>query len=369
MGERSKVIANYLPQYHVIPENDKWWGKGYTDWVAVKKAKPLYKGHNQPKQPLDNNYYSLDNVEAIRWQTELAKKYGVYGFGIYHYWFNSNLNLLDTPAKILLNNRDIDFNFCFIWDNSTWKRTWSNVKHANDWAPGFDNGVKSDNGILAELIYGDEKDWKIHFDYLLDFFKDSRYIKIDNKPVFGFFQPINDFETIKKMTKYWNELAVQNGFAGIYAMSRDNYNGCNLNYSFRYTPLVPNNKIIYVKYKTKDLIAKYKKKIRFYNYDKCWKEILKEAKTSDENTLLSGFVKFDDTPRRGKSGRVVIGENPQKFGKYMKELIDISSFQDKKFVFLTAWNEWGEGCYLEPDMESGYTYLTQLKKAIEAKND
>lgn len=367
MKDKSKVIINYLPQFHEIPENNKWWGKGYTDWMAVKNAKPLYKKHIQPKIPLNENYYSLDDVNTIRWQAKLARDNGAYGFAIYHYWFNSNLNLLDTPAKLILQHKDIDLNYCFIWDNATWKRTWSNVKHANDWAPGYDDSEtnKKDNGILAELIYGDEKDWEIHFDYLLDFFKDPRYIKVNNKPIFGFFQPVNDFETIKKMVKYWNELAISNGFDGIFAISRDNYNNLDLEYKFRYTPLVPINKMSYLKYKLKDVIAKKSNSIRFYNYDKCWKQILKEAQNSDSNTFLSGFVTFDDTPRRGKNGRIITGATPQKFECYMRELLKISTRQNKDFVFLTAWNEWGEGCYLEPDEESRYAYLSALRKAID----
>lgn len=360
------MIINYLPQYHTIPENDRWWGKGYTDWIAVKNAKPQYENHVQPKVPLNENYYSLDNIDTIRWQVKLAKETGAYGFGIYHYWFNSDLHLLDKPAQLLLQNRDIDFHYCFIWDNATWKRTWSNVKHANDWAPGYDsNEEKSEsNGILAELIYGTEQDWKVHFNYLLEYFKDSRYIKVDNKPVFGFFQPVNDFQTIKKMVEYWNKLAILNGFSGLFAMSRDNYNNLELDHKFRYTPLVPNSKLAYIKYKVKDIIAKKTNSIRFYNYDKCWQEILKEARYSDSRTFLSGFVNFDDTPRRGKNGRVVVGATPKKFQNYMRRLLDISAMQEKEFTFLTAWNEWGEGCYLEPDELMENAYLEALGRAI-----
>lgn len=365
---KSKVIVNYLPQFHRTPENDKWWGEGYTDWVAVKNAKPLYDGHIQPRIPLNEKYYSLDKVEDVKWQAELANKYGVYGFGIYHYWFNSALHLLDKPTKLIYENKEININYCFIWDNATWKRTWSNVKHANDWAPDFDSENKcNDNGILAELNYGNEQAWKEHFEYLLPYFKDSRYIKINNKPVFGFFQPVNDFTTIRKMVSYWDDLARANGFSGMLCMSRDNYNGLNLEYKFRYSPLVPNNKISYIKYKLKDIKAKRTGKIRFYDYDKCWKTILREAQKSDNKTYLSGFVKFDDTPRRGKNGRVIKGATPEKFGYYMKKLIDISSAQKKEFVFLTAWNEWGEGAYFEPDTIDGDSYLEQLKLAVKER--
>lgn len=167
-----KVIANYLPQFHVIPQNSQWWGEGYTDWVAVKQAKPQFKGHHQPRVPLGGVYYSLDDPKVLQQQADLAKKYNVYGFGMYHYWFSSDLQLLQKPAELLLAHPEIDIHFMFIWDNASWTRTWTRKGAANDWAPKFDRTSKGkeDTGILAELHYGTEKDWKKHFDYLLPFF-------------------------------------------------------------------------------------------------------------------------------------------------------------------------------------------------------
>lgn len=121
---KPNIIAFYLPQFHTIPENDEWWGKGFTDWVNVKNARPLFGGHMQPRIPLNTNYYDLSTVEAIRWQTSLAREYGVDGFCIYHYWFNGKL-LLEKPAEILLANNDIDISFCFSWANEPWARTWT----------------------------------------------------------------------------------------------------------------------------------------------------------------------------------------------------------------------------------------------------
>ena len=370
---KPKIIANYLPQFHQIPENDMWWGKNYTDWVAVKKAKPLFADHAEPRIPLNDYYYDLSQKESIVWQTELAVKYGIYGFGIYHYWFSEKMNLLHKPAEIILNNKDIHIHYMFIWDNEPWKRTWSNIRHANDWAPNFDDSSQNENnltntgnGILADLIYGTEDAWKEHFNYLLPFFKDERYIKIDNKPIFGFYQPRNDYNTIKKMAAYWDLLAKDCGFSGMICMSRDNHMNYDLEYKFRYTPLVPNNLLSYLKYKSKDIYTSKKQIIRFYDYDKCWAEIIKEAKRADSNTFLSGFVQFDDTPRRGKNGRVVTGASPEKFNRYLRQLLDISERQDKEYVFLTAWNEWGEGAYLEPDTINRYAYLSAVKKAVDS---
>ena len=324
-----KVIANYLPQYHTIPENDKWWGKGFTDWIAVKATEPAYEGHNQPRVPLNENYYSLDCADSIRWQASLAREYGIYGFGIYHYWFSSNQQLLQKPAELLLQNKDIDINFMFIWDNLTWKK---------------------------------------HYNYLLPFFKDERYIKKDNRPIFSIFQPRNDIETLKKMTIYWNELAKKDGFDGIYFLSKDSVWPERLEGKMKYAPFAPTSWSIFMEYKIKEFFAKKKKRIGFYDYDKCWKNILTDAKKASRDTYLCGFVRYDDSPRRGNKARIILNESPKKFGEYMKKLMTISKKQNKEFVFLMAWNEWGEGAYLEPDTVDGNSYLEILKKVIDEIN-
>lgn len=373
-----KVIANYLPQYHSIPENDAWWGKGYTDWVAVKKSTPLYEGHNQPRIPYNNNYYSLDELDTVKWQAEIARKYGVYGFGIYHYWFNSQMHLLDKPVLILEENKDIDINYMFIWDNSTWKRTWSNVEFSNDWAPLYENEGsqinKQGTGILAELIYGDEKDWEKHFNYLLNFFNDSRYIKKDNKPVFAIYNQNNDVNTLNKMCDYWDELAKQHGFDGVTIIGKTNNQSISFTeYSFLYEPewsgWLWHNQFERVKNKLYVKKCNLKKTPIMYDYDKIYKKIIKNAKkNTDKNCYFSGFVSYDDTPRRGVNGRIVQGSTPEKFEIYIKKLIEISKNQGKDYLFITAWNEWGEGAYLEPDTKNEYAYLKSLKKAIESVN-
>ena len=367
-----KVIANYLPQYHTIPENDKWWGKGFTDWIAVKATEPAYEGHNQPRVPLNENYYSLDCADSIRWQASLAREYGIYGFGIYHYWFSSNQQLLQKPAELLLQNKDIDINFMFIWDNLTWKRTWSKLSRGLDWAPNYVKSTEDlenvDSGILAKLVYGTEDDWKKHYNYLLPFFKDERYIKKDNRPVFSIFQPRNDIETLKKMTIYWNELAKKDGFDGIYFLSKDSVWPERLEGKMKYAPFAPTSWSIFMEYKIKEFFAKKRKRIGFYDYDKCWKNILTDAKKAPRDTYLCGFVRYDDSPRRGNKARIILNESPKKFGEYMKKLMTISKKQNKEFVFLMAWNEWGEGAYLEPDTVDGNSYLEILKKVIDEIN-
>lgn len=366
-----KIIANYLPQYHEIPENNKWWGMGFTDWIAVKKAAPLFEGHQQPRVPLDDNYYNLSNVESIRWQANLARQYGVYGFGFYHYWFSSELNLLQKPAELLLKNKDIDIHYMFIWDNFSWKRTWSKLANGAAYAPSFDGAyrqneaVNPDNGVLAELKYGGKEEWKKHFEYLLQFFRDDRYIKIDGKPIFSFYQARNNFPLIREMVRYWDYLAKQEGFPGIMCLSKDILYPVKLERRMKYCPFQMTTPLLFLKYKFKSQLYQKKDKVAIWNYDEVWKDILLEAKCSAKDSYLCGFVNYDDTPRRGKKGRIIVGGSPQKFEKYMRKLLEISKRQNKEYVFLMAWNEWGEGSYLEPDTQDKYGYLESIKRITE----
>ena len=219
---KTRIFAAYLPQYHETEDNDRFWGKGYTDWVGVKKASPQFKGHVQPKIPLDDLYYDLTDIDAIRWQAGLAKKYGVDGFNIYHYWFKDGKQELEKPAELLLDNKDIDIGYFFTWDNNAWKRTWGNIS-GNDWAPVFDL-TRSDTGaVLVDFSYGDQEKWEEHFYYLLQFFKDDRYLKIDNKPVFMLIG-ISELNTLKKMVDHWQVLAREHGFDGMFiATKRKNF--------------------------------------------------------------------------------------------------------------------------------------------------
>ena len=368
--DKVKIIAMYLPQYHQTPENDKWWGEGFTDWTTVRTSEPLYEGHRQPRVPLNNHYYDLSDVEEIKWQTALAKSYGISGFGIYHYWFSSNQVLLTKPAELIRTHSDINIDYFFVWDNNSWVRTWSRLKHnTNAWSPKVDNGIQdTSESMLAELKYGDESEWKKHFDFLLPYFKDSRYIKINNRPVFSLFN-YNNKEVMKKMCEYWNKLAKKNGFDGMFFLGRLNpYDslGC-FDALFTYEPMFSawQNKNIAnrVVNKLKEQFGK-KVELTVYDYDEVWGDIIKNAtKRTEQNILFGGFVSYDDSPRRGKTGRIVKGESPEKFEKYLNRLIQICKEQGKEYIFITAWNEWGEGAYLEPDTVEGYKYLEAVAQA------
>lgn len=370
--KRVKVIATYLPQFHETKENSEWWGEGYTDWVGVKKAQPLYDGHIQPRVPLNSNYYNLNDEKVIRWQSELAKKYGVYGFGIYHYWFNDNQHFLWKPVELLLNNKDIDINFFLIWDNTSWVRTWSAVK-GSAWNPDIDGKNtaehNSNDGVLANLEYGTESNWKKHFEYLLPLFKDSRYIRINDKPVMGFMRPTNGYETLCKMKKYWDDLAKENGFDGVVFFSNANTKRKHFDYDFFYEPSHSTSFVRKSKIILKEILGKKENSLFIESYDKRWSRILANARRCQyAHTFFGALVDFDDTPRRGNHARIMSDATPHKFEKYMRELLKISQKKKSEFVFLTAWNEWGEGAYLEPDETNGYAYLEALKRAIDTIN-
>ncbi len=377
MENKIKVIANYLPQFHRIPENDKWWGEGFTDWEAVKNATPLFKDHDQPRRPMNNYYYDLSDISTLKWQADLAKKYGIYGFGIYHYWFNSEQILLQKPAELIRDNKDIDIHYLFIWDNTSWTRTWKRMRFSNDYAPSFDNNVtdESSDGVLARLDYGKEEDWKKHFDYILPFFKDDRYIKINNKPVFVVFVPHNDTKTLKKMFDYWNYLAQKDEFDGIFVISRTNIERKILSeYSVVYEPaqstLVQDSSILWkIILKINKSINRRLNKPEIYSYKHAWNRAINYAKhTKNEKIFYSGFVGFDDTARRGEKARIIKGGTPELFEKYFIKLLQLSQKYEKEYVFLTAWNEWGEGAYLEPDTRYGTAYLEAVKRAIDIVN-
>lgn len=362
---KTKLIAWYLPQYHCIPENDEFWGEGFTDWVTVKKAKPLFKGHQQPRIPLNRKYYDLSFKENVVWQAKLAKEHGIYGFGIYHYWFNNKKNLLTKPLDIIFNNKEIDINFFLAWDNASWKRSWSAIE-GNAWAPIADNKQKAseESGILIPYILGNEADWKNHYNHMLPYFKDKRYIKVDNKPMFIILQ----YDTnIEKMCSFWNTLAIEDGFNGMFFVFKNKrwFEWDENSFRFNYEPhydgwLNPSSwerriekirKILHIPIKN-----------NYYSYDQIWSRIIANASKSTKHEFLGAFVGYDDSPRRSKNGKIVKGASPQKFKKYLSELLTLSENQGKDFIFLTAWNEWGEGAYLEPDTIDNYNYLMAIKE-------
>lgn len=362
-----KIISFYLPQFHETEENNNWWGQGYTDWVATQKAIPLYSGHKQPRVPLNSHYYDLsdETAQTLMWQAELAKKYGIYGFCIYHYWFNGK-KLLEKPVEILREHPEIDINYSLCWDSKTWKRTWYADKHEQE--------------VLIEQDYGKEETWKKHFDDLLYYFTDERYIKVDNKPMFHIYQP-SKIPCLHEMTEYWNELAKINGFDGIYivaggAEDRENkvlLSSIDAFYNFEPTwSFYKNSKSMLVR-KTV-LCAGIKKRInKFFGTNflpdqrdakEFYHLIEKDINSESKKCFYGIFSDYDDTPRRQLKGVVYINNTPEYFERCLREQLRKSVKEHNEFIYINAWNEWGEGAYLEPDCDNKYTYLEIIRKVL-----
>lgn len=374
MNQQPKVIAYYLPQYHEIPENNEWWGKGFTEWTNVKKARPFFKGQIQPRVPLNHNYYDLMDRSTVEWQTELANRYGLYGFCYFHYYFKNGRKILEKPAENLLKWKDINQRFCFFWANVEWKRTWSTVlgTHTTSWTA--EDTVKTGSGVLLEQDYGDEAAWKAHFDYLLPFFKDERYIKIGGRPVFAIYY-ISYIPRAADMFKVWDELAKENGFPGLQllAVNEDpkkipyvngilHYGGGQLRHSLSYQLWIKGH--LGVNYLLR--AAKINRRLHtVLDYEQYWKRLLRDKPYGTVQNYPGATVRYDETPRRGENSLCLSNATPELFEKYMAQQLKRGrDLFGTEYLFLDAWNEWGEGNYLEPDEETDYQYLEALRNAI-----
>lgn len=357
--ENLKAIAIYLPQYHQVKENDEWWGDNYTEWTAVRKAERLYEGHEQPRVPLNNNYYDLMHKETMQWQAELAKEYGIYGFCFYHYYFKDGRKILERPAENLLKWKDIEINYCFSWANESWVRTWGKIS-GGSMASKFEKyGVGE--AVLLQQQYGDAGDWKAHFDYLLPFFRDERYIKIDGKPVFIFHVP-EIIDCLERMVEVWRNLAEKNGFPGIYLIGviTDSYREYPaLDALYAHEPRLSFND--YIQY-SDDGMSDICNRYNFYK-DICeWSNLRKYYQK--QKIFYGAFVGFDSTPRHGKRGVIIDKVTPSIFEDHFRDMCNKSHLYNNEFVFINAWNEWGEGNYLEPDEKFGYAFLEKVQKII-----
>lgn len=360
------MIAYFLPQFHEIPENNLWWGKGFTEWANTKSAIPLFNDHYQPRVPLNRNYYDLSDPSTLDWQSEMALNFGVNVFCFYHYWFRGKL-LLDKPIRIFKDKSSAKVKFCISWANEPWTRAW--------------NGKKRQ--VLINQDYGGFKDWEAHFNYLKQFFEDDRYLRINNKPVMVIHRP-SHMSSYAEMIGAWRDLANQSDFDGIHIVQTLNGFESRLLPGFDaaidYEPM----------YTLRSDIPFLRQSIRYgkalinrtlepfglsrgasmdivdYNY--IWKRILtRKIEKQSEPIYPGAFVDWDNTSRRRRRGTVISGASPSKFRDNMKKLFVKMELEYKTdTVFINAWNEWAEGDYLEPDQKYGYAYLQALKIALDS---
>lgn len=378
---KPRIIALYLPQFHPIPENDKWWGKGFTEWNNVVKAKPLFKGHYQPHLPADLGFYDLRLPEVRQQQADLARKAGIEGFCYYHYWFGNGKQLLERPFNEVLASGKPDFPFCICWANHDWtNKTWVKDKSTHR------------DSMIMKMEYSME-DHIAHFNALLPAFKDKRYITVDGKPLFAIYQP-KAIPNVEKFIALWQKMARENGLPGIHFV------GYSVNSSGR---SVKGNKVSLwttdeaaEHYKSVlDLgfdavlssglsraqsICKGKLKMLFYFLTKnsvlptsniCnYSDVMKHYYVEEdawENVYPTLLPQWDRTPRAGKGTNPLINATPEKFQKTIENALELikNKAPEHKILFLKAWNEWGEGDYVEPDDRFGHGWLDAIRKALD----
>lgn len=360
------VVALYLPQYYETEYNNEWWEKGYTEWVALKRAKPLFYGHNQPRKPLNENYYDLSIRDNIKWQMELAKKYGVDGFAIYQY-YSCGSKLLNVPTEIIRDDPSLDLPFFLYWANESWKKAW----------------FGQDNSVVWEQRYGTDDDWKAQFDYCFDYFKDNRYIKIDGKPVYAIYNAwaIPDQDHFLDL---WDKWAKEAGFPGIYFVKTIGRHDADTrgrfsarvtrepNYTFAHDEHFCEKVRRVAKSRTIDfinrkiLLDRSKGIVELkVSYDEIWEKIL-NRNISDDGALLGCFCDWDNSPRKSYNSTIMLGATSAKFKYYFKRLLQKAVDVESPMIVINAWNEWAEGAYLEPDETNGYAMLEAIKEAKES---
>ena len=347
-----KFLALNLPAFHQIPENDEWWGKGFTEWDNVRSGKPLFKGHDQPIEPLNSNYYDLSKKDDILKQIKIAKEYDLYGFIYYHYWFGEGKQIFEKPVEILRDEITENFNYCFCWANDTWITTWHGLEPRT----------------LIEQRYPGESDWKEHYDYFVHFFKDYRYIKFNNKPVIFIYQP-NKIVRYDEMVNYWNNRAKLDGFDGVYCIEFISSKNKSL-YSdvsdavTEFEPLYTTYFDISKVNLLKRFLCKKFNHIDFQDYNYLWKLNIKRNRTYSGKPIFRGcFSGWDNSARKGKNSMIVKNCTPENFGINMEKMIKKrreSTVDD--YIIINAWNEWSEGAILEPSTKNKYGYLEEIKR-------
>ncbi len=360
------VVALYLPQYYETEYNNEWWEKGYTEWTALRRAKPLFKGHYQPRIPLNQNYYDLSDKNNIKWQMDLAKEYGIDGFAIYQY-YSCGKKLLEVPTETIRDDPTLDLPFFLFWANESWRKAW----------------FGQDNKVVWEQKYGTEDNWRKQFEYCLTFFKDERYIKIDGMPVYAIYHAWAIPE-VDHVIDLWNRWAKEAGFPGIYfvktvarhdSKSRGHFSATvtrEPNYTFAHDESILDKAHRVIKGRTVDFInrnflLRRSKGIVMTkaSYDMIWERII-NRKSVDDNVFLGAFCDWDNSPRKSYNSLIMLGATTEKFSKYIKQLLQKAKSIGAPMVVINAWNEWAEGAYLEPDERNQYAYLEAIKAAKES---
>lgn len=355
MEKKIRAIALYLPQFHPVPENDAWWGKGFTEWTNVGKARKLFPGHNQPRVPSELGYYDLRVPETRKAQADMAREAGLEGFAYWHYWFGNGRTLLDRPFREVLKSGEPDFPFCLAWANHSWyDKTWNNA--------GSDR-------LLVEQEYPGVPDYERHFYHVLDAFRDPRYIRVEEKPVFMIYSPC-DTEELNTFMETWRKLALENGLPGVFfialahwgrdleALAKYSYDAVSFDplFDFRFERKTLRSLVTAGAHKLFGIpkIQRYKDYVAYF----------RDHFPRNRNYIPAVNPNYDHTPRSGKYGVVLVGDSPAYFAQLMETAMQPDYLGKYDMIIVRSWNEWAEGNYLEPDLRNGRGYIDALKQVL-----
>jgi lipopolysaccharide biosynthesis protein len=352
MEERkARLIAFYLPQFHPVPENDEWWGKGFTEWTNVAKAKPLFRGHHQPHLPADLGFYDLRLPEVRDAQANLARAYGIDGFCYWHYWFGNGRRILERPFNEVIKSGKPDFPFCLGWANDTWTGIWHGAA----------------DKTLIKQCYPGPHDYEAHFYSVLEALHDKRYMSIHGKKIILIYNP-HELPDAKVFTDQWRELAAKEGLNGLHFIAHDvksdpqkyGCDACVENAPFIATPVRLAGR---VKSAVDRLLNRKLPDIRLYS--EFVKHMNRTPLAADQYPLI--IPNWDNTPRSGENGFVLYGSTPELFkDMLLQAIVKIEHVPDweNRIIFVKAWNEWAEGNHLEPDRQYGHAYLQVIRDCI-----
>ena len=359
---KPKIIAFYLPQYYPTPHNDEWWGKGFTEWTNVARAKKLFPGHYQPKIPADLGFYDLRLPEIREQQAQLAREAGIEGFCYYEYWFGDGHEELELPFSEVVDSGKPNFPFCLCWANESWKKkSWSK------------DGAVFDSKLLAEQTYPGEQDIVNHFNARLKAFKDQRYMKYEGRLIYMIYRPL-DYPGVQTFMDTWQRLAKENGLPGFYFLG------------FEFLPELHGAEILQKGFdaivscrNSKDHIPSIWSIIRRSSfiiniprinpYKKMWPRLVTELEKKDDKYIPVLMPNWDHTPRSGARGDLFQGATPEEFGKHCMDVLTAVVKKKNPLCFIKSWNEWGEGNYMEPDLKYGKGYINALRNVIDHLHD
>lgn len=381
MKTKARIIAFYLPQFHPVEVNDKYWGKGFTEWTNVAKAKPAYKGHYQPQIPADLGFYDLRLEEVREAQARMAREAGVEGFCYWYYRFNKENRVLDLPVREIMRLHKPNFPFCIGWANHDWSnKTWEKTGY-----------YKKEVTFFKQEYFG-EKDYIDYFYELLPMFKDNRYIRVDDKPLFYIYDP-DGVPDITLLINLWNKMALINELKGIFFVARADSVGVApifYNEKFMNQGLTRYNHYISLGFdavnsfsfrRAEVLATGYVKKV----YRQIQRKLIGHALNKhDYGKIMDNYYTEEDelnyvlptlmprrdrTPRSGKNALIYTNSTPEKFESAVENVLNKVKCKPEqhKVIFLDSWNEWGEGSYMEPDIVFGHRYLEALRKNIIVK--